>query len=738
MDQFQTLLQAAYNEWKIQIRLRTTWMLAGLFFLVGWYSVDRALLPLLPAVSIARSTAQGLGLFGSLFVAILGAAGFLREFQPSYGFLWGRAFSVFVYVLGKYLGMCAAAGASLLPAGLWAAYLLVTLHGYQGILVLAQVWGLILAPTLLFVLAATLLVAFVLRSWLWTSLIMVGALGAGLALNLDVTHWTAFAPFSIYASPLIGYGPDGRLLLLHRLFYLGLTALILLFGLSLARAAAPRREQKPPPASRLVWGVCVSGALALTFFSIALFQEESQAISTPPPADPLVGHPADCAFIDAYQVEVVLNHQSTRVDGKVSLQLRSTTNFLAVPLDLNSGLLVTRVEAEPAGTRVEVDQGVLALSSPAEFGEQAVSVVLEYTGRLRAQRYEYDRIFRTPELRIAPFHPGGYLDRTTAFLTRDGNWRPFPGCAPDRLAVAVVGAPEHMIHTADRRETSADRVTLIWEQRPPLPLFAASRLYRRLQVEGAAVLIAPRHLPEGQLEAVLFPYAALLSQMETYLAEEKQPGAAGVQIAVTPLLKYSSYDPSSGVFFLPEALEDAPLLLKNPASFQDPLYVPDLLYRRWAAEQVLRAWWRHSETCSLLQAYGASASYLLAFTLPGSSEASAAESQTVLNALITYAALQLAEPLLGQEFVAEEIRARQRMLEDQVLWINTSLPLDHSPEINRLVVRLHRLWEATGPGPFWRLAREYRRQYGTVSLPEDQFTQFVEQVTGVNLPPVFD
>ena len=720
----QTLINTAYSEWKIQIRQRTTWMLAGLFFLVGWYSINHASLPLTSAIAIARSTAQGLGLFGSLFVVILGATGFLREFQPDYDFLWTRSFSTIDYIVGKYLGVCVSVGMALLPVGLWVAYLMGTLHGFQSIPIQAKVWSTILAPTLVFLLAVTLLAGLLLRRSLWTSLVMVFVVGGVLALNLDVTQLMGFAPFGIYVSPLIGYGPDNLLVGLHRAFYLELSTLVMLIGLSLVRATSPRRERALARDRGVLWVFSIAGMLVLILYTAANFQDERNALSVDPPSNPFTGEPVSCSFLNSYRIDLVLRNESAQIDGRAFFLLRTNDTSLRIPIELNSGLQISGIEVTPPGTEVELVRDALVLNIPIEFIGQNVSLTLEYSGSIRVPRYFYDRMFRTIDLAFAPFRPGGYLGGKTAFLTRDGNWHPFPRCVPDSLKVELVGAPWHMVHTADSIETSPGRVTLIWEQQPPTPLLAASQNYQTIKMGASTLFTAPHQVPERELDTLFSPYPVLMSQIETHLQEGKPPDSRANRIAVVPLLKYDSYDPSSGVYLLPEDRGIASLLFK-PESSQGVMYSPELLYQRWVAEQIIRSWWCSTSACPQLQGQ-------VNDTVPY--DASGLENQTVLNALLTYSALRLSEPLISQKFVTEEIEARQRMVKDRILWVELDLPFDHSPVINSMIVQLHRLWEQTGPEPFWQLVREYRRFYGTTSISEEEFGRFVEKITGENLP----
>ena len=703
-------------------------MAAALFFLIGWYSVDHTYLPLRSAISIAKDTAKVLGLFGSLFVAILGVVGFVREFQPTYDFIWARRFSTYDYIVGKYIGVCAGVGTALLPVCAWVTYLEGTLHGFQGMVVQAKVWAVILAPTLVSALAITLLLGLLLKRALWTSLVIVFIIVGVLALNLNVTHLEGFAPYGIYVSPLIGYGPDSRIVGLHRAFYLELTALILLFALMATRFTAPRLEKKLNLLRKVGWGLLATGLLIGIFYTVIYFRDESDILSKGSAFSPSTGETQDCSLIHSYRAELVLHHETARLEGKAHIQLQPTTTSIQLPLDLNAGLQISKVQATLQGIEAEVTRGTLVLALPQELRGQDVSLTLAYSGYLHIPKRLYDNLFRSHAELIEPFWVGGYLDGETAFLTRDGNWHPLPECVPDYLRVELLGAPSQIVHTADKAESSSGGVTLIWEQQPPLPLFAASQNYHTIQVREATVLIAPRSIPENELDVVLFPYPVVMSQIETYLQEGKLSDSRTSQIAVMPLLKYGKYDTSSGVLLLPIPLRDYKYLLDKItlSSSPRPLNSPELLYHRWTAEKMMRLWWCSNDICPPLQVRGRRINYV------GDPDLLEYNRKVSLNALLTYAALRLAEPLVGQEFVAAEIAARQRqimLLEDGNLRTRLDLPLS-IPEIHRLMIQLHSLWERTGSEPFWRLVREYHQLYGNTSPTEEEFGQFVRQITG--------
>jgi len=60
------------------------------------------------------------------------------------------------------------------------------------------------------------------------------------------------------------------------------------------------------------------------------------------------------------------------------------------------------------------------------------------------------------------------------------------------------------------------------------------------------------------------------------------------------------------------------------------------------------------------------------------------------------------------------------------------LPMIDSLTVDSLIIRLDTLWQQVGPAEFWQLVRDYRSTYGISSPSEDEFSRFVEQVTGMN------
>lgn len=731
VQHLQTIIKTACYEWKIQVRYRTTWLLAGLFFLVGWFSVDHDSLSWLSAISIAKSTAQGLGLFGSLFVVIVASPAFVREFQATRNFFWSRAFSNYDYIIGKYFGFCTAIGMALIPVGAWVAWLESSLHGLWGIVIQIKVWAVILVPTLMSLLAITLLVSLVLRQALWTSLVMVLITGGVLALNLDVTHLSGFAPYGIYVSPLIGYGPDRRLLELHRVFYMEISFLSLVLGLLIAGIVTPRLEKKSNLMCYAVWFLSTTVILIMIYGTTIRFQQESKTISTQPTYEYWKDY-QDCSMIHSYQIDLTIEQATGHIAGKVHVGLHSPDVFIQLPVYLNAGLQITNISTSQPTIIARINEGVLSLTLPSGW-KGNIFLTLEYSGVLHIPRSFYDTISHRDERDVMPFLVGGYVDAETVFLTRDGNWHPFPGCHVDALTIEL--PPPHlnseiMSTTATTRLYSPDQLILTWEQ-PPLPLFIQTTNYRTVQLrEDSILLVAPEYITQKELNRIYTPYALLIEQIDTHLRQGDISNSLPSQIAILPLIKYGRYDPISRSLFLPE--RDSMLWLYEALlAYGDSgaLDRPDSFYSRWVAERMMRLWWCSDNFCPALQVFGA---YISFRQIPNSIESD----KTTLNALISYAALRLAEPLVGQGFIDDEINIRSRMIDYTTdVWLSGFLPLAReSPATNHMIIRLNEFWNDHGSGSFWKLVRDYHYLYGTTSLPDDEFENFVEQVTGAELP----
>ena len=732
MEKFlRTLAKVTQVEWKHKASQRTTWLLAGLFFLIGWYSLDHTQLSLLSALDIAEKTAEGLGLFGGLFIAPLGSTAFRREFQSGYDFLWSRPFSTSAYVLGKFTGVYAGIITALLPIGLWTVYRESIQYGVPGVVLMLKTWGVILAPTLAVVLSVTVFHNCLVGGRFLSLLVMILVIGGILTSGTNITHLIGFAPFAIYTSPLISYGPEHQLVWLHQIFYVEISFLALVLSMIIAYFLAPRLEQQDFHIPYLVGSTLIVGAIVVVLLQTGIhFQRQGRRMSSADSTNPALGKSPSCP-LQLYNIDLVINPDNGEIKGQIYLQIQDTEMDVSIPLDLNSGLHITEMQASIPG-KIRIQQGMLRITLPPAYSGE-ISLTLKYAGVLDVPRSLYDKAFRTPQLSIAPFKVGGYVESQTIFLVRDGNWHPFPYCTPNSLRVTFPEMP-FLMHTADEIESSAGQMVLTWEQAPPQPLFVSSQDYTKVSTDAVELLVAPHAISESLLEPSFSVYPVLMHRIEALLGDENSPPLA-YHIAVVPLLKYGRYDPFSGTLFLPEGNNGLMTFLLSTyetvplTSLSDPLSEPELLYRRWAAEQIMRLWWCNESICPLLQVHYKDIAFSRLLSV--GDDQSQVKNPPVLNALLTYASLRLAVPLVGQEFVTAELAARQRTDLLPVLFYR--VPSYNSTD-NTLVVRLHKLWNQIGPEAFWRLMTIYQQEYRYTSISLQTFEDLVQRVTGEELP----
>lgn len=672
-------------------------------FLLGWFRVDQRLLPYSSAISLAQGTAETLAIFGSLFVVILGATALTREFAPGYGYLWVRVASLPDYLLAKYLGLCVSIAVTLGPVGVWIAYLVYAMHGWPGVAIQFGVWMLMIAPTLVLVLAMTFALGLLTRRRLWSALLGLVIAYSIPELDLAFLHPANFAPIGVYASALIGYGPDFAAVVWHRLLYLALAFLVIAICAWAMRIVAPRCEPAVPRRAQMAWSMLLSLTVALIAGLTFGLQQARAALTSDLAPAPAVDVAPVCAIIEAYHIQVTLDPQTARLAGKVTLRVPVAAQPLRVPLALNHGLHIEQVEVA-SGSSARVVDNVLFLDSSSR---QPSAITLRYAGTLQYPRNQYDIIVRSLAQSLDPFRTGGYLDRQTTFLIRDGNWHPLPACQPQSLQVDLLQPPLHVVHTADRAKQTADRLTLIWERPPPLPLFTASHRYQIKVLDGALLFLPPQRLAEHAIAEVASPYVAMMAFIEQQLLA--QPARlAPYQIAYVPLIRHDYYDPASRVLWLSDTRLEVPLIPEQYLAGTGPLASRDALYRRWIAERMVHLWWCGEGECLLAQ--------------PEQSFTQA--EPVVMSALISYTALRLAEPLVGSAFVEAELATRQRILAEPAAWVEVWLPHVAMFEVNQLMLHLDALWHEAGSEALWRIAREYRQHYGTDSISVEAFWQF--------------
>ena len=320
---------------------------------------------------------------------------------------------------------------------------------------------------------------------------------------------------------------------------------------------------------------------------------------------------------------------------------------------------------------------------------------------------------------------------------RDGNWHPFPGCVIDSLEVSLNGyeLDNNIIHTADRISESNKTIVLNWDTPPPLPLFVPSQDQKLSEYGESQFLIADSRISENEIERLYGVYSEIVTQLKQRVLQNNQTNDS-LQIALIPMTKYGRYDLLSNTIFLPEKDSVIYNFQSDIKRFQDyqnssELNNPDSFYSRWIAERMIRMWWCGLDFCPDIQVKRYDIS---ALTTKRMFDDSDPDVKPVLNSLLSYSALQLAEPLVGSEFLVEEIEHRRLLVEAQDEFPFRPIAFGYYSNINELMVRLDGLWETIGEDAYWDMVNTYRDSYGDTSISLYDFEKFIKQETGVDLP----
>jgi len=154
-------------------------------------------------------------------------------------------------------------------------------------------------------------------------------------------------------------------------------------GLLIVRISAPRREQKLSYIQIAIFTLLAAGLLAGLIHTATIFKKESHFAFEEPPADPFANETIDCALLNSFNLDVLLDQDSKQVSGRAIIELPITDTLLQLTLGLNSGLQVLQVEATPPETKVELLEDGFTLNFPAESIGTTASLTINYSGDIR-------------------------------------------------------------------------------------------------------------------------------------------------------------------------------------------------------------------------------------------------------------------------------------------------------------------------------------------------------------------
>ena len=662
---------------------------------IGWLSIDRGKLPWTTVWRLTLTPANALAVWGSVLLPIFAVGTYLREMSARYEWYWVRLDDERVEYASKFLTVYLSMCIGVFPAYLYTAYFLAKYYGIHGLALQGMLWPVLILPSFGAFLAITMTLSLTVRSVFLSILGALAIVGGFVFTDWDATHLFALAPTTVFYSATTGFEPSRSLFYQNRAFWFLAAAFFLWLSLCLARRVQPRVIQ---PASTF-WRLGFSSLtviVLITAVGIGLaFRGEHQRVfyrSELPPAPKAI---SACGWLERYEISLEIDTIAGIVSGTV--HLRTAFPQVNVPYYLTPGLSWINPSNITAGEiYIDQERSILILDA----GEDLRGVfTLEYQGwpRVPKEFVVCRSCLNIPEYYRYPLPEGWYLDSSGIFLARDGGWHPFPSCAPDNFTLSLRNFSCHdefcLVHTADEVTVHSNLFRAKWVEVPAGPLLAATRRYVAEEVNSVTAYIPAGLAPQSLRDDLIDPYALALSRVKEFGLLSF--GVDHLKIAVVPFFRYPRFS-GRGVLFVPERA----LLSRANASEE--------IFARFAAEQVMGAWWCSGSVCPDIMQTGP-----YDFLALPSSDGSAPYSR-VLETLMQYTTLRLIFPdiPLSEVDSSEFIKIKG----DAALMQRLDILYNQNRE------------------DYWGIVRRYRESYGAADVPLKDFEGFVEDAIGRSLP----
>jgi len=407
-------LRAIQFEWKTQCSQRSNWLLVLAFMTIFWMSFKLQELPIKSAFGFSTMTAEGLGLFGSLFIIVISVRNMLRETHRGFDHFWSRSLPARSYSWLKYIGSALAVFTFLLPTLLCFLALLLFYFGFGAILPGLKVFLVLVCPTFLFVLSLSLLISLLIQHNVLATLILALVVAGILVQNFDVTRLLAFAPYAIFTSATIGFGPDRSFVLLNRVLYLSLALLNCVATSILANYRLPVITD-----TKNLWLAAVRAVLAisLTIFSgwVSLsYQHLSKVANLPANPSAHIAQKGVCDLLDSYKVQLVLDETGNINSGTAILKLRPVQSQQSIPITLNTGLKMVE--------NPYITDNILIFRPENDLRQE---IKIQYQGQMIIPRFAYSVLYQEHDVAALGFESGFYADADYVFILGGGTWHPF-------------------------------------------------------------------------------------------------------------------------------------------------------------------------------------------------------------------------------------------------------------------------------------------------------------------------
>lgn len=495
--------------------------------------------------------ASNIFLYISIVYGALATRFFIMETSFSYQMQWTKPGFRKGFVLIKFLAMLIGVSLFLLPT---LVILLVRGLPYNhlgGLLEGAEVWFYIYIPTFLFVTVLSVLVGLLIRVRILASGITLFIL---IGMAIHQTTWSDLLRYttSEFYNIIFGFGPGRESLFFNRAYFLALSLTMLLAVILIAHYRLPSNKGQVSRVLVLGWAVLFLLAVSGTVLVGSRLNYLGKHLVAKPDLETLYRQESFCDGLQNYIVDLEINTEGQIERGVAGFQVSSRLN----PKD---NILLLRSLTE--------NQMDIKESLPGNYQ-------IDYSGKFILPNYSYTSFIQDPEISLAGFLPGAFMDHSKLFLLAHGQWHPFAKCDLDELTLTIPSEFDVNYVSSTSQFSVNGKKVFFWEGEFPEVLIIAGGNYENSVINGREALL-PRNVDLDTFRVYELYENRIRQFWEVlYGDEQKSP-----DLVILPIVRTNFVD-NSGHFY--QSYIPVPLTLPNesPAKLEVE-----------AALEIIQTWW---------------------------------------------------------------------------------------------------------------------------------------------------
>lgn len=622
----------------------------------------------------------------SIVYGALATRFFMMETSFSYQIQWTKPGFRKSFVLVKFLAMFIGITLFLLPALVLLLVRGLPYNHFSGLLKGVGVWFFLYLPTFLFIIVLSILVGLIVR---------VRILAPGVTLFVLVvlafrqTTWTDLLSY-LTAEPytlIFGFGPGRESLLFNRLYFLAFSLSLLLAVLWLAHYWLPSNKGQISRAPVLGWAVLFLLAVSGTALLGSRLSYLGKHLVAKPDLQTLYRQESFCDNLRNYTVDLEIDRE-----GKIA---RSTAAFqVSNGLEPKENILLLRSLTE--------NQLEFSESTPGNYQ-------IEYSGQFILPNYSTDNLIQEPEITLAGFLPGAFMDRSKLFLLSHGQWHPFAKCDLDELTLTIPAEFEVNYVSSTSRSSTNGKNVFSWKGELPEVLIIAGGNYKKTVIDGSEALLPSNTDPDKNAIYELYENRIIHFWKLLYGDEQKSP-----RLVILPIDRANFVD-DTGHFFQ----GFVPVTETLPGASPEKLEIE-------ADLEIIQTWWAEGKQDPRLRICLFSP---MSCQLPTRSKP---EDESILP-LLYYASIKFAAHQNPAVVNLDEIMTMYRSIDTDPNVV-FSLPRNFSdPTLDKLLVKIAEMDQCLDEGEFWATLVELRKQTTGVWMDYDALVSAIKSITGFDL-----